>query len=146
VRNYLHGVPKLLYIYRTNKHTMIALRFTVNKNERNITSEDQVNKIQFNGLCAYDITSIVSKMIGDDYTEEEAYEICARKQAEFDNWHAHNTNGQYVIFEANFIELERDNQDVNGNRAVVVDLVEYKAFGKLEQTNHGYRCESIELI
>ena len=125
---------------------MIALRFTTNKDEKNITSEDQVNKVKFNGLCAYDITSVVSEMVEDDYTEEEAFQICARKQAEFDNWHSHNTNGEYVIFEAEFIELERDNQDRFGNRAVIVELNEYKAFGKLEQTIYGYRCKSIELV
>ena len=94
---------------------MIALRFTTNKNEKHITSEDQVNKIKFAGLCAYDITSEVERMIADDYTPAEAYQICARKQAEFDNWHAHNTNGEYVIFEGDFVEMERDNHDRFGN-------------------------------
>ena len=125
---------------------MIALRFTTNKNEKNITSEDQVNKIKFAGLCAYDITSEVERMIADDYTESEAFQICERKQAEFDNWHAHNTNGEYVIFEGDFIEMERDNQDRFGNRAVIVKLNNYRAFGKLEQMNYGYRCISIELV
>ena len=125
---------------------MIALRFTTNKNEKNITSEDQVNKVQFSGLCAYDITSEVDRMLSDDYSLQEAFQICARKQAEFDNWHAHNTDGQYVIFEGDFIELERDNQDRFGNRAVIVSLNEYKAFGKLEQLSYGYRCESINLV
>lgn len=86
---------------------MIALRFTTNRDEKNVTSEDQVNKVQFNGLCAYDITSEVERMIEENYTEEDAFQICARKQAEFDNWHAHNTDGTYVIFEGDFVEMER---------------------------------------
>ncbi len=125
---------------------MIALRFTTNRNEKNFKSEDQVNKFKFNGLCAYDISNEVEKMINNNYSLSDAFEICAKKQAEFDNWHAHNTDGQYVIFSADVIELERDNQDFTGNRAVVVKMNEYKAFGQLEQMAFGYKCKSIELI
>lgn len=125
---------------------MIALRFTQTRNEEHFKSEDQVNKIQFNGLCAYDITSEVEMMLNDDYELKNAIQIIARKQAEFDNWHAHNSKGNYVVFDAEFVELERDNFDFNGNRAVIVKINNYIAFGKLEQLNYGYRCESIEMV
>lgn len=126
--------------------TVIALRFTTNRDERNITSEDQVNKVKFAGLCAYDITSEVEQMIEDGYSIEDAYQIIARKQAEFDNWHAHNTSGNYVIFEGTFVSLERDNFDFLGNRAVIVKLNNYLAYGKLDQMAYGYKCNSIELV
>ncbi len=124
---------------------MIALRFTSNRNEENFTSEDQVNKIQFNGLCAYDITSEVERMMDEDYTLEEAIEICALKQTKFDNWHASNTQGNYVAFNADFVELERDNQDFLGNRAVIAKLNDYIAFGQIDMNSDWYKCKSIEL-
>lgn len=125
---------------------MIALRFTTNKDEKNITSEDQVNKVKFNGLCAYDITSEIERMIEDDYSIDEAIEICALKQVKFDNWHASNTKGYYVAFEADFVELERDNQDFLGNRAVIATINNYIAFGQIDMDSEYYKCKSIELI
>jgi len=125
---------------------MIALRFTTNRNEESFTSEDQVNKIQFNGLCVYDITSEVERMIEDDYTFEEAVSIIALRQVKFDNWHAQNTKGNFVIFNADFIELERDNQDYLGNRAVIAKINNYTAFGQIDMQSEYYRCKSLELI
>lgn len=125
---------------------MIALRFTTNQNEHNITSEDQVNKVKFNGLCAYDITIEVERMIEEDYSLEDAIQICALKQVKFDNWHAHNTNGCFVVFNADFIELERDNQDFQGNRAVIVKLDNYIASGQIDMKSEWYKCKSIELV
>lgn len=125
---------------------MIALRFTTNRNEQDVTSEDQVNKVQFNGLCAYDITSEVERMIDEDYTLEDAIEICALKQVKFDNWHASNTKGHYVAFDASFIELERDNQDFMGNRAIIAKLNNYIAFGQIDMKSEWYKCKSIELV
>ena len=125
---------------------MIALRFTTNKNEKGLTSEDQVNKMQFNGLCAYDITSEVERMINEDYSLSDAIEICALKQVICDNWHASNTKGHYVAFNAKFIELERDNQDFLGNRAVIVEINNYIAYGQIDMLSTNYKCKSIELL
>ncbi len=125
---------------------MIALRFTSTKNEETFTSEDQVNKVQFNGLCAYDITSEVDRMIEADYTLSDAIEICALKQVRFDNWHASNSKGRYVAFNADFVELERDNQDFLGNRAVIVKLNNYIAHGQINMESEWYKCKSIELV
>ena len=125
---------------------MIALRFTTNKNEKGLTSEDQVNKMQFNGLCAYDITSEVERMINEDYSLSDAIEICALKQVKCDNWHASNTKGHYVAFNANYIELERDNVDFLGNRAVIVELDSYIAHGQIDMLSTNYKCKSIELL
>lgn len=124
---------------------MIALRYTSNRNEENITSEDQVNKIKFKGLCAYDITSEVERMLDDEYTLSEAIEICALKQVKFDNWHASNTKGNYVAFNAEFVELERDNQDFMGNRAVIVNMNDYIAYGQIDMESEWYKCKNIEL-
>lgn len=125
---------------------MIALRFTTNTNETNLTSEDQVNKIQFNGLCAYDITSEVKRMIADDYTIEEAIKICALKQVKCDNWHAHNSKGSFVVFDADFVEYERDNQDFLGNRAVIVTINNYIAAGEINMISEYYKINSLTLI
>jgi hypothetical protein len=136
----------IVIIEKQKNKDMIALRFTRTKNEAGFTSEDQVNKVQFPGLCAYDITDAVNDLIEDGYSESDAYEICAKKQAEFDNWHAHNSKGSYVIFAAKFVEYERDNQDRFGGRAVIVKLEKYLAYGELKQLNYGYACKSIELV
>ena len=125
---------------------MIALRFTTNRDEKNFTSEDQVNKVKFNGLCAYDISSEVERMIEADYSFEDAIEICALNQVKHDNWHASNTKGHYVVFDADFVEYERDNQDYTGNRAVIVKLNEYIAFGQIDMQSEWYKCKSIEII
>ena len=125
---------------------MIALRFTTNKNEKGLTSEDQVNKIKFDGLCAYDITSEVERMINEDYSLSDAIEICALKQVKCDNWHASNTNGNYVALNANFVELERDNCDFLGNRAVIVEINNYIAIGQIDMLSETYKCKSIELL
>ena len=68
---------------------------------------------------------ILKRMINEDYTLSDAIEICALKQVKFDNWHASNTKGNYIAFNADFVELERDNQDFLGNRAVIVKLNDY---------------------
>jgi hypothetical protein len=120
------------------------IRFTKNNNETNFKSEDQVNKVMFNGVCAYDISEAVSELINEDYTLEEAVQICAKKQAEHDNWHAHNTNGHYVIFDGEFVEYERDNQDFKGNRAVIAKIKSYVGFGRVEQTQYGYKVDSFQ--
>lgn len=125
---------------------MIALRFTTNKNEENIKSEDQVNKIKFAGLCAYDITSEVERMLSEDYSLSDAIQICALKQVRFDNWHASNTKGKYVVFNGEFVGFERDNQDFLGNRAVITTLNDYIAFGEINMESESYKCKSIELI
>jgi len=122
---------------------MIALRFTTNKNEQNITSEDQVNKVQFNGLCAYDITNILEDMKNDswyeDYTDEELFGIIAIKQVKHDNWHAHNSKGNFVIIDCNFVDFERDNQDFTGRRAVIVNDISYLHFGKIDMESDIYK-------
>ena len=125
---------------------MIALRFTTNKNEKGLTSEDQVNKIKFNGLCAYDITSEVKRMINEDYSLSDAIEICALKQVRCDNWHASNTKGHYVAFNANYIGLERDNKDFLGNRAVIVEIDNYIAYGQIDMLSDTYKCKSIDIL
>ncbi len=125
---------------------MIALRFTKNRNETGFTSEDQVNKIQFNGLCAYDITSEVERMIEETYTMDEAIAICALKQVKFDNWHASNTKGNFVAFNANFIENERDNQSFTGERAVIAELNDYIGFGQIDMESDVYKIKSMELV
>lgn len=136
----------MLYLIMSNEKNMIALRFTNTRNEEGFTSEDQVNKIQFAGLCAYDITNEVDRMISEDYTLEDAIEICAMKQVKFDNWHAHNTKGNYVVFNGEFIESERDNQDYLGNRAVIAKLNNYIGFGQIDMESDYYKCKGIELI
>jgi hypothetical protein len=125
---------------------IIALRFTSTRNEAGFTSEDQVNKVQFNGICAYDITSEVERMIDEDYTLEDAIEICALKQVKFDNWHASNTKGNYVAFNSEFVSHERDNQDFLGNRAVIVKLNDYIGFGQIDMGSANYKCLPFELV
>ena len=78
-------------------------------------------------------------------TIDEAIEICALRQVRFDNWHASNTKGNYVAFNADFVELERDNQDYLGNRAVIAKLNNYIAFGQIDMESNMYKCKSIEL-
>lgn len=126
--------------------SIIALRFTSTRNESGFTSEDQVNKVQFDGLCAYDITSEVERLIEETYTLEEAVQICAMKQVKFDNWHANNTKGNYVVFNANFISIERDNQDFLGNRAVIAELNDYIGFGQIDMESDYYRLKSFESV
>ena len=122
------------------------LRFTKNQNEKGLVSEDQVNKKMYSGLCAYDISAEVSSYLEDDYTLEDAFEIIAKKQAEFDNWHAHNSGGAYVIFSGSTIQYDRDNMMYTGDRAVIASLEEYCATGQLVQKSYGYACKSIELL
>ena len=128
---------------------MIALRFTTNRNEDQVTSEDQVNKVQFNGLCAYDITEVFEEMKNDSwyegYSDQELFGIIAIKQVKHDNWHAKNTKGNFVIMNADFVEYERDNQDFLGNRAVIVKLNDYISFGQIDMESEWYKCKSIEL-
>lgn len=123
---------------------MIALRFTRTLDETGFTSEDQVNKKQFAGLCAYDISDAVSELVNKDYSFEEAVSICALRQVEFDNWHAHNTDGKFVVFEGKFIEFERDNQDFTGNRAVLVDIKSYYGHGQIDMKSEWYKIKYIE--
>ncbi len=124
---------------------IIALRFTKNRNEVGLTSEDQVNKIQFNGLCAYDMTSEIERMMNEDYILEDAIQICAINQTKFDNWHAHNSKGNYVVFNAEFVENERDNQDFLGERAVIAKLINYIGFGQIDMESDYYKCKSVKL-
>ena len=124
---------------------MIALRYTRTRNEEGFTSEDQVNKKQYEGLCAYDITSEVERLQDEDYTFEEAIKICALKQVKFDNWHAHNSKGNFVVFNADFIEYDRDNQYYTGERAVIAKLNNYMAYGQIDMESEWYKCKSIEL-
>lgn len=127
----------------TKTNEMIALRFTTNQNEKNITSEDQVNKVKFNGLCAYDITAIIEDLRQDswyaDDTDEELFNAIAIKQVKHDNWHAHNTNGKFVIIECDFVEFERDNQDFTGKRAVIVDNISYLHSAQIDMDYEVYR-------
>ena len=118
---------------------MIYLRFTSTKNEKGYKSTDQVNKVEFNGLCAYDITDEVDRLINEEeYEYEEAIQFVARKQAEFDNWHCHNAKGNYVVFDGDFKSLERDNMDYLGNRAVIASIEKYIGHGNLKQLDYGY--------
>ena len=125
---------------------MIALRFTKNKEEKNLTSEDQVNKVQFHGLCAYDMTSEIDRMMEGSYTMEEAIKICALRQVKYDNWHASNKKGHYVVFDADFVEWERDNHDYTRKRAVIVTINNYLAYGQIDMESERYRMKSIELV
>ena len=122
------------------------LRYTSTKDETRFTSEDQVNKVKFNGLCAYDISEDISEMLESGYEFTQACEILARKQAEFDNWHCHNSKGQYVIFSGRTVGLDRDNQDRHGNRAVIAKLKEYEGYGLLVQQEYGYSCVSFQTV
>ena len=117
---------------------MIALRFTSTQNETGFKSKDQVNGVDFNGLCAYDITDEVDSLMDEEYTYEEAIQLIARKQAEFDNWHCHNAKGDYVVFDGEFVSLERDNMDYLGKRAVIAKINNYIGHGNLKQLDYGY--------
>ena len=123
---------------------MIALRYTSNRNETGFRSEDQVNKVMYDGLCAYDITDEIMRMQDEGYKLKDAIEICALRQVKYDNWHASNSNGNYVVFDADFIGYDRDNQDYLGNRAVIAKLNEYIAYGQIDLNSKYYACKSIE--
>ena len=124
---------------------MIALRYTSTKDETGFNSEDQRNGGFFNGLCCYDITDAVDDLINNDYDFDEAVMLCARKQAEFDNWFATNSKGQFVIFEGEKTGFDTHNQDRFGNRAVIARLKKYEAIGTIIQNKYGYCNGSIEL-
>lgn len=123
---------------------MIYLRFTKYEN-LNHKSTDNVNHKQLEGLCAYDITNAVQEMIDNDYSEADAYKICAKKQAEFDNWHASNADYKYIIFLGDFIEYDRDNQCFTKERAVVAKPDSLVATGRLERGEYGYVCKEITI-
>ena len=57
-----------------------------------------------------------------------------------------NTKGHYVAFNADFVELERDNQDFMGERAVIAKLNNYIAYGQIDMNSEWYKCKSIELV
>jgi hypothetical protein len=118
---------------------MIALRFTKEKNEFGRVSTDTVNNKKLSGLCAYDITAFVDEWIEEGWDFEDAVQIAAKKQAEFDNWHATNHGGQFVIFDGEFLEYDRDNQDFEKKRAVVAEINFYYGHGRIEQCAHGYK-------
>lgn len=126
---------------------MICLRFTKTKNEKNNTSIDNVNHKTLSGLCCYDITDEIHNLVNnEECTHKEAYQICAKKEAEHDNWHCSNHDGNFVIFDGSFVEFDRDNQDRFGGRAVVATLDQYLAYGKIEQCQYGYKWKDITVV
>ena len=126
---------------------MIVLRFTKTQDEKYRTSTDNVNDRDLKGLCGFDITDAVQDLMASDYSEEEAFIICARKEAEHDNWHAMNHDGFYSIFEGGFVEFDRDNVDRFRKRAVVAKFDWGLAFGQLEaDPEYGWNSKSIRLI
>ena len=125
---------------------MICLRFTKYEENNKHNSTDQVNHKQLAGLCCFDITQTIKKLLNEDYTEKEAYQICARLEAEHDNWHATNHNGRFIIFEGDFVEYDRDNQDRFGNRAIVANLDQVLAIGEIQPGELGWKWKNIKII
>ena len=129
---------------------MLCLRPTKNFNELETVSYDNVNRKRLKGVCAYDVTDAVADMIqNDEATEQEAYARIARKQAEFDNFHCSNAQNSFVIFEGDFIEYDRDNQDFEHKRAIVAKInyyIAHSAQGALEQCQYGYISDPQKVV
>ena len=129
---------------------MIALRFTNNKNEKNLRSEDQVNGVMFDGLCVYDITNAINELRNDpfyeDFTDEQLYMTVAIMQCKHDNWHAKNYDGNFVILSAEYSGEDRDNnQCFDGGNAKIAKNISYMAYGQIDMDSTFYAKKYIEM-
>lgn len=112
---------------------MLYLKFTRRKN------------IESKTLHCYDITQSVKNIIEDNYSIEDAYQICALVKSDNDVNYADSAAGEYIITSGKTIKYNSDHKFYN--QSVIAKNCKIVAVGRLEKGLFGYKCkDAVEIF